>query len=77
MQSGVLPFVFMAKKIAIKIFYDEYTGEVEKVDCTHRFAEEGPLFRLDVLKDAMEALDHIYRYEHNKYFNEPNTIAKA
>ena len=67
----------MAKKIAIKIFYDEMTGEVEKVDCTSRFAEEGPLFRLDVLKDAMEVLDHIYKYEHNKYFNEPGTIVKA
>ena len=67
----------MARKIAIKIFYDERTGEVEKVDCTQRFAEEGPLFRLDVLRDAMEALDHIYEYERNKYFNEPDEIAKA
>ena len=67
----------MARKIAIKIFYDEKTGEVEKVDCTQRFAEEGLLFRLDVLRDAREALDQIYEYERNKYFDEPNTIAKA
>ena len=67
----------MAKKIAIKIFYDEKTGEVEKVDCTKRFAEEGLLFKLDVLRDAREALDQIYQYERNKYFDEPNTIAKA
>ena len=67
----------MARKIAIKIFYDEKTGEVEKVDCTQRFAEEGPLFRLDVLRDAIDALDHIYKYEHNKYFNKSDTIAEA
>ena len=67
----------MAKKIAIKIFYDEYTGEVEKVDCTHRFAEEGLLFRLDVLKDAMEALDYIYNYEKHKFFKSPGKIAEA
>ena len=67
----------MAKKIAIKIFYDEKTGEVEKVDCTKRFAEEGLLFRLDVLRDAREALDQIYQYERNKYFDEPDTIAEA
>ena len=67
----------MARKIAIKIFYDEKTGEVEKVDCTKRFTEEGLLFRLDVLRDAREALDQIYQYERNKYFDEPDTIAKA
>ena len=43
----------MAKKIAIKIYYDEITGEVNKVDCTKRFEEEGVLFRLEVLKESL------------------------
>ena len=46
----------MAKKIAIKIYYDEFTGEVDKVECTKRFAEEGSLFKMDVIKDSLMAL---------------------
>mgnify|MGYP005820607217 CR=1 FL=1 len=53
----------MAKKIALKIYFDEQTGEVDKIDCTKRFSEEGPLFRIDVLKDSIEALESIYNYE--------------
>ena len=60
----------MAKKIALKIYFDEYTGEVEKVDCTKRFEQEGPLFRIDVLRDAIIALEHIYEYEKEMFFEE-------
>ena len=58
----------MAKKIALTIYFDENTGEVDKVDCTKRFSEEWPLFRIDVLKDSILALENIYQYERGKYF---------
>ena len=50
----------MAKRIAIKIYYDEYSGEINKIDCTKRFAEEGPLFRMDILRESIEVLEKIY-----------------
>ena len=69
----------MARKIAIRIYFDEYTGEVEKVDCTKRFEEEGPLFRIDVLKDAILALESIYEIEKHLFFKELSTdqVAEA
>ncbi len=60
----------MAKKVALKIYFDEYTGEVEKVDCTKRFESEGPLFRIDVLRDAIIALEHIYEFEKEAFMEE-------
>ena len=60
----------MAKKIALRIYFDEHTGEVERVDCTKRFENEGPLFRIDVLRDAIIALEHIYEYEKEMFFEE-------
>ena len=60
----------MAKKIALTIYFDENTGEVDKVDCTKRFSEEGPLFRIDVLKDAILALEMIYEFEKEMFFKE-------
>ena len=53
----------MANKIAIKIYFDDETGEVERVDCTKRFDNEGPLFKMDVLQDSIEALISIYHHE--------------
>ena len=68
----------MAKKIAIKVYFDEKTGEVDKVDCTKRFEDEGPLFRLDVIKDAIIALEGIYEYERSMLFtNNFNEIGEA
>ena len=58
----------MAKKVALRVYFDDQTGEVEKVDCTKRFENEGPLFRMDVLKDAIVALEKIYRYERSLFF---------
>ena len=60
----------MAKKIALRIYFDEKTGEVEEVDCTKRFENEGPLFRIDVLRDSIIALEHIYEYEKEMFFEE-------
>ena len=60
----------MAKRIALRIYFDEHTGEVEEVDCTKRFESEGPLFRIDVLKDAIIALENIYQYERSQFFME-------
>ena len=58
----------MAKKIAIKVYFDDQTGEVERIDCTKRFEDEGTLFRLDVLKDTIIALQDMYQYERSLFF---------
>ena len=67
----------MAKRIALKVYFDEDTGEVEKIDCTKRFEDEGPLFRLDVIKDTIIALESIYQYERSKMFSEYNDVGEA
>ena len=67
----------MAKKIALTIYFDENTGEVDKVDCTKRFSEEGPLFKLDVIKDIIIALEQIYNIEKSEFFNEYNQTGIA
>tara|TARA_R100000234_G_C4979291_1_gene169994 strand:- start:864 stop:1070 length:207 start_codon:yes stop_codon:yes gene_type:complete len=68
----------MGKKIiAMKIIVDADSGEVDGVETTKRFAEEGALFRMDVIKDTIIALDNIYDYEKNKFFNENNQTGIA
>ena len=68
----------MAKKIALKVYFDDQTGEIDKIDCTKRFEEEGPLFRMDVIKDTIIVLEKIYQYEKNKYFtNDFNEVGEA
>ena len=60
----------MAKKIALRVYFDDETGEVDEIGATKRFEEEGPLFRMDVLKDAIIILQDIYQYERSKFFME-------
>ena len=67
----------MAKKIAMKVYFDENTGEVDKIECTKRFEHEGALFRIDVIKDTIIALQNIYQYERSRFFNEFNDIGEA
>ena len=68
----------MAKKIALKFYFDDQTGEIDKIDCTKRFEEEGPLFRMDVIKDTIEVLETIYEYERKKFFtNDYNEVGEA
>ena len=68
----------MAKKIALKVYFDDQTGEIDKIDCTKRFEEEGPLFRMDVIKDTIEVLETIYEYERKKFFtNDYNEVGEA
>ena len=67
----------MAKKIALKVYFDEETGEIDKIDCTKRFEGEGPLFRLDVIKDTIIALENIYQYEKSQLFREFNESGEA
>ena len=67
----------MAKKVALTVYFDEHSGEVDKIECTKRFENEGPLFRIDVIKDTIEALTNIYQYERSKFFNEFNDIGEA
>ena len=52
----------------MKIYFDENTGEVDKVECTKRFEHEGTLFKIDVIRDAIDALTNIYQYERSKFF---------
>ena len=60
----------MAKKIALRVYFDDETGEVDEIASTKRFEDEGPLFRIDVIKDTIIALESIYQYERTKYFME-------
>ena len=60
----------MAKKIALKVYFDDLTGEVDEVAVTKRLEVEGPLFRMDVIKDTIIALENIYQYERSQFFIE-------
>ena len=51
----------MAKKIALRVYFDEETGEVDEIKSTQRLEDEGPLFRMDVIKDTIIALENIYQ----------------
>ena len=67
----------MAKKIALKVYFDDQTGEVDEVVSTKRFEEEGPLFRMDVIKDTIIALENIYQYERSRFFMDFNERGEA
>ena len=68
----------MAKKIALTVYFDDESGEVDGVDFTKRFSEEGPLFRLDVIKDTIITLESIYQYERSQFFtNDFDEIGEA
>ena len=67
----------MAKKIALKVYFDDQTGEIDRIDCTKRFEDEGTLFRMDVIKDTIIALEGIYQYEKSKFFIELGERAEA
>ena len=60
----------MAKKLALRIYFDDETGEIDEIASTKRFEDEGPLFRMDVIKDTIIALENIYQYERSKFFME-------
>ena len=60
----------MARKIALQVYFDDETGEVDEITLTKRFESEGPLFRIDVIKDTIIALENIYQYERSKFFME-------
>ena len=67
----------MAKKVALKIYFDDQTGEIENIATTKRFEQEGALFKLDVIKDTIIALENIYQYERSKMFSEYNDVGEA
>ena len=67
----------MAKKLGFKVYFDDSSGEVCTVECSKRLREEGPLFRLDVLKESVEILKTVYNYEKDIYLEENSTLAKA
>jgi len=67
----------MAKKIALRVYFDDQTGEVDEVASTKRFEDEGPLFRMDVIKDTIIALENIYQYERSRFFMDFNERGEA
>ena len=67
----------MAKKIALKVYFDDQTGEIEKIGCSKRFENEGALFRMDVIKDTIQALESIYQYERSHFFSNFDDIGEA
>ena len=67
----------MAKKLGYKIYFDDKSGEVCTVECTKRLAAEGPLFKLDVLKDTLAALEAIYNMELENFYCENTKLARA
>ena len=67
----------MAKKIALKVYFDDQTGEVDEVVSTKRFEDEGPLFRMDVIKDTIIAMENIYQYERSRFFMDFNERGEA
>ena len=67
----------MAKKIALRVYFDDQTGEVDEIGSTKRFEDEGPLFRMDVIKDTIIALEEIYQYERSKFFMDFNERGEA
>ena len=67
----------MAKKIALRVYFDDETGEVDEIKSTQRFEDEGPLFRMDVIKDTIIALENIYQYERSRFFMDFNERGEA
>ena len=67
----------MAKKIALRVYFDDETGEIDEIGSTKRFEDEGPLFRMDVIKDTIIALEEIYQYERSKFFMDFNERGEA
>ncbi len=67
----------MAKKVAFTVFYDEHTGELEAISPTKRFDNEGPLFRLDVIKDVIETLERVYKHERSSFFSHLQEAGEA
>ena len=67
----------MSKKIALRVYFDEETGEVDEIKSTRRFEDEGPLFRMDVIKDTIIALENIYQYERSRFFMDFNERGEA
>ena len=67
----------MSKKIALRVYFDEETGEVDEIKSTQRFEDEGPLFRMDVIKDAITILEDIYQYERSRFFMDFNERGEA
>ena len=67
----------MAKKIALRVYFDEETGEVDEIKSTQRFEDEGLLFRMDVIKDTITILEEIYQYERSKFFMDFNERGEA
>ena len=59
----------MAKKVAFSVIINDLTGEVEEIKTSKRFEEEGALFRMDVLKDAIEVINKVYDYEKEIFFS--------
>jgi hypothetical protein len=61
-------------KRAFTVYYDDFTGELSKIDYSEVFTDESNLMQADVLKDAVEELDSMREENFNKFAAQ---IAKA
>ncbi len=58
----------MAKKRAFTVYYNEKTEEVEGIELSKRFADEGVLFKMEIFQQAMMAIDQISEMERKELF---------
>lgn len=56
------------KKRAFTVYYNEETEEVEGIELSKRFAEEGTFFRVEIFQQAMMAIDEISEIERRELF---------
>ncbi len=58
------------KKLAIKIYYDDLTGDIECPEYSKRLDHEGRLFKMDILRNSILALEILFDYEFKQLVKE-------
>ena len=56
-------------KLAIKMYYDPDTGELEDVVESNTFKESDSLLRADVLQDCLHVIENMYQDAGKNYFS--------
>tara|TARA_Y100000593_G_scaffold95130_1_gene200439 strand:- start:13091 stop:13300 length:210 start_codon:yes stop_codon:yes gene_type:complete len=64
-------------KLALKIYFNEMTGEVTRIETSKRFDLEGDLFKLDVLQESCLALHALYELEKGLFFGNPTQYGES
>ena len=66
----------MAKKLGIKIYYDENSGEIIEIKRSRRMEQEGVLFQIKLMEESINVLQLIHDYELQEY-DKITKIARA